>query len=1800
MSPFRIKLSLLNMKGGKSMSIKLTVDSDIAVGATSELSQMFSYDAPVIARVQPSIVSRYSDTLVSVFGSKFGAPGSPCTVSAQYAQISSACNVIHDGLARVVVGPGGGSDLEFSLNVNSQASSVRALFQYDDRPQTLVIFPSIGISSGTIITISARYGYKFGALSAAAGTPVTCDCCRYSAYPSYPCTCNQPWCGCRVNCGVFSETAPSYSNPGAYLMTVSAQYSNSVSDYVVSVSWVNDNTLTFAAPSCSSSAGCVASFSFMSTLCSSSCTLNRGSNFNYYRGGVSATFLYANNVTWAGVDAVEPGTVQLVAGTGANTPTDGCNQVVAFSSPNFVTLSLDGGALFTSDASKQLRMIDILSGSSRAVAGASAPPAASDGSPGAFGCVTKAIQWAGDDRYVLAVDACSHSLRVVSFAITETSSSSISTAVGLLNTPGYLDGNGNFARMNDPQGLCASSDGSSLYVVDTGNHCIRKIPNVAAALGDSSGSKWSIFTLAGTSSSGFVNGPAPVARFNSPRDCVVFRDLVYVTDLANHAIRVVHSRTGHVHTLAGSGSAGIANGRASAATFSQPAGIDVLPSGWLVVGSQSEHRVRLVDTATGDAISFGSPGGSSGNTNTAIGSPFDSAGNVRMSSPKGVAASRDGLFVYVADSGNNAVKKMFVQQGAASCAPPSLHAMTAAPHELISTQDSGNSVANGLFGRSVGCDGDVEVIGASGENSGAGRVYVSTRSGNTWTLARTLTSSGVGATGNDNCGFSVAADENFVIAGCPYDGSADAGNAIIMQRNSGGVNSWGTVFTLAAAPGISLASTSWGHAVAISGSWAVVGAPYYSTPVQCYNDYTRYSGSYGGSSTWEIGAVYFIRHNGDGTWIHWQLVTSPYSIENNYCFPFWRFGYSVALHQAVAAVARTRHFHSTYHGSQLGINRGEVLLYGLHSSTWQYITTTHSDPVAVDYAYCGSAVALHGDTLLFGCPGDGSNGAAPNGRASIWENLRGTWQKVATLAAPDASGGDSFGSAVALRGGIAAVTSKQYSNSGISGIVYIFSRNACSNWAASAGLTCNSQWGLVHTLTAAGAANLGFSVALDGPFLHVSSTAQSSGAGRVFRFRRKILASRSSFATAATGRATMHEAIHSISATHRSNSNFTFLRQAYPSFYVDSAPNFFRDQLLEDDSASGSNFGASVSTEGGWAVVGAPTAARSSLSGAGRVYVYRKNLLLEWRKAGELSPQSPDSSANAHFGRSVSLFTNIRNCPGTAAYTSMCPMAGSRKTLVAVVGAPQASNGALLESGLVYVYEAVKHRSATLSHRTTLKPVDASHYANFGFCVAGSGHFIVAGAPNNDRLPADGAIPSIGAVYVFTRNLAGKWMHMQKLLPSPTTTPVCCAMFGFSVAIVDNTIAVGAPRLSSVAGKGRPHADSIHGPRTGAVFIFRAELKEYFPLAAAFFPSNRSLLSEPSQRATDRLMSGFSSTIPATVLPRSSYFLLHRIISPNDGASDDQFGYALSLSQGQHVLAVGSPGHDINSASGTGAVYIYHRQTPQQHWRCSNISRSRLHFVLAAKVAAPLFAAGQSFGFSVSVGGLNDSHVVVGAPGYTACGSSPSSGETALAESAGAGALPQLSCCLSVGASLSSLCVTGSVGCISCRWQLWCLLELSGRRIIRRSLTKSSLRLFIVSLHSMHSTLSSPCTRHLTPTTVKSLERLYPWTPRAPCSLVPRISSHQARLKCKVVPFMFCSFILRPKKPRLSPAPRLIRWLRRTNRWAHLAHRCCSRCLQHARRAPHSSPLHRVTPCLACTSSSPQLMRAPRFQFTVT
>eukprot|EP00947_MAST-08B_sp_MAST-8B-sp1_P005607 g5607.t1 len=86
-------------------------------------------------------------------------------------------------------------------------------------------------------------------------------------------------------------------------------------------------------------------------------------------------------------------------------------------------------------------------------------------------------------------------------------------------------------------------------------------------------------TLAGSGTAGHADGPAATAQFNFPKAAAVDKDQnVYVADTNNHCIRKIEQATGTVSTIAGRpGYKGYSDGPATTtaegATFSEPAGI---------------------------------------------------------------------------------------------------------------------------------------------------------------------------------------------------------------------------------------------------------------------------------------------------------------------------------------------------------------------------------------------------------------------------------------------------------------------------------------------------------------------------------------------------------------------------------------------------------------------------------------------------------------------------------------------------------------------------------------------------------------------------------------------------------------------------------------------------------------------------------------------------------------------------------------------------------------------------------------------------------------------------------------------------------------------------------------------------------------------------------------------------------------------------------------------------------------------------------------------------------------------------
>jgi serine/threonine-protein kinase len=103
-----------------------------------------------------------------------------------------------------------------------------------------------------------------------------------------------------------------------------------------------------------------------------------------------------------------------------------------------------------------------------------------------------------------------------------------------------------------------------------------------------------VSTLAGSGAAGSANGTGTAASFNEPGGLVVDANgNVYVADSGNNEIRMI-TPAGVVSTLAGSVTAGSANGTGTAATFNEPFGLAVDAKGTVYVGDTFNNEIRLI------------------------------------------------------------------------------------------------------------------------------------------------------------------------------------------------------------------------------------------------------------------------------------------------------------------------------------------------------------------------------------------------------------------------------------------------------------------------------------------------------------------------------------------------------------------------------------------------------------------------------------------------------------------------------------------------------------------------------------------------------------------------------------------------------------------------------------------------------------------------------------------------------------------------------------------------------------------------------------------------------------------------------------------------------------------------------------------------------------------------------------------------------------------------------------------------------------------------------------------------------
>jgi len=237
---------------------------------------------------------------------------------------------------------------------------------------------------------------------------------------------------------------------------------------------------------------------------------------------------------------------------------------------------------------------------------------------------------------------------------------------------------------------------------------------------------------------------------------------------------------------------------------------------------------------------------------------------------------------------------------------------------------------------------------------------------------------------------------------------------------------------------------------------------------------------------------------------------------------------------------------------------------------------------------------------------------------------------------------------------------------------------------------------------------------------------------------------------------------------------YLYVRDSTGAWHLDS-------KVIGRDTAARDSFGAATATRGQIVAVGAPLHDGPHGQNSGEVYVFERKASGTWTQT---SLTADPTQELAFFGSSVAVVD-------------------SQTLLVGARGAGSSHSGA------VHVFE---RRGDQWRQTAQLAPKTPVANEWFGWALATDGKTVVVGA-NADEV----GYPGPGAAYVFDRSVDGRWLEVAKLTaPSPTVSD----LFGHSVAVLDDTIVIGAPGYGET-GPGSAYVFS----RDGGGWRYRARLR---------------------------------------------------------------------------------------------------------------------------------------------------------------------------------------------------------------------------------------------------------------------------------------------------------------------------------------------------------------------------------------
>lgn len=306
---------------------------------------------------------------------------------------------------------------------------------------------------------------------------------------------------------------------------------------------------------------------------------------------------------------------------------------------------------------------------------------------------------------------------------------------------------------------------------------------------------------------------------------------------------------------------------------------------------------------------------------------------------------------------------------------------------------SGSVDSNSTFYQSAAIEGDRAVLGSwQSSFNFSGQAHTYEWDGAAWQLTTHVPAGD--ATGS--FAWDVDVSGNIAILGARLAaGLANSSGLVDLYEDTGS----GHVFTQRLLGNDTMAGDRFGTAVAMDGSWALVGSP--------RDD----------AAGADSGSVYPFQSFGFSF-----TTTDPGKFTGSDTQAGDAFGSALAVSGARALVGAP--FHD-------GV--GEVYVFEHDGSTWSETAT-----LGAAAAGLGTVLALDGDTALVGTPDEG-----PGGAVQVWVHAAGVWSLEDTLVSDDLAAGDLFGASVSLAGERAAVGAP---GSGGTGAIYLFARDGGS-WA---------------------------------------------------------------------------------------------------------------------------------------------------------------------------------------------------------------------------------------------------------------------------------------------------------------------------------------------------------------------------------------------------------------------------------------------------------------------------------------------------------------------------------------------------------------------------------------------------------------------------------------------------------------------------------------------------------------------------------------------------------------------------------